>query len=386
MRSNTLYLLGSGFNKYVEDWDNLKPPTALDFFRLFLQSKKVKDDYYRSKVSDVFEYIELFWKKTIDDLMVDNFNLEDCFTLIEYHLNQAINKNDTALINKMVKVSFNLKAMFAEFLQDFESFVYNSETLLKFGRKLYAEKSSVLTFNYDCILESVIESASGVNISFPRAFLASRNERMIPVEELRYSHFNWNRLLSYGVKFDMVQLQRAGVGKYERAERFYSAPGNELYENKLLKLHGSLNWFKYLYPLIPELTVSVDRSEILALSGHWHFGMPPMLGTWIMDPIMITPILYKDRFYNEDLFLDLWEQAKVYLSQCKKLVIIGYSFPSTDFNTKRLFLESFANNKLEELIVVNPDSDARKIPINLTHYEGDAREFNYLDEYLKSDL
>ena len=68
-------------------------------------------------------------------------------------------------------------------------------------------------------------------------------------EELGYSYWNWNRALGYGMKFDQTMMYDGGEGtkqKYFQGSRFYSHPDNNLYPWQLLKLHGSLNWFRYL--------------------------------------------------------------------------------------------------------------------------------------------
>jgi len=50
----------------------------------------------------------------------------------------------------------------------------------------------------------------------------------------------------------------------------------------------------------------------------------------------------------------------------------GYSFPSTDFNTKRLFLESFADNVPEQLIIVNPNGEAAEKARDSCHFKGEG--------------
>lgn len=57
-------------------------------------------------------------------------------------------------------------------------------------------------------------------------------------------------------------------------------------------------------------------------------------------------------------FIKLWKKAKYSLSKCRTLLVIGYSFPATDFHTRKLFLEAFTNNIVSELIIVNHDSNS----------------------------
>lgn len=197
--------------------------------------------------------------------------------------------------------------------------------------------------------------------------------------------------MGYGFKFDQIQLQQAGVSKFVSGSRFYSIPQNQLYSKPLLKLHGSLNWFKYspvrsLPTLsgetIPEL--GEKESEIILKNGTWWFARPPDHNGWFITPIIITPVLYKDEYYDDKPFKEIWTQAKNALSRCKKLVIIGYSFSPTDFSTKHLLIESLMNSDLEELIVVNPDHNLIEVVKELCHFSGGVVWYSSLDDYLNT--
>lgn len=118
--------------------------------------------------------------------------------------------------------------------------------------------------------------------------------------------------------------------------------------------------------------------------GHWWFARPPEHNGWLIDPIIITPVLYKDEYYNEKPFKEIWEHAREALSKSKKLVIIGYSFSPTDFSTKRLLIESLMDNDLEELVVVNPDHDVLKIVKEICHFNGGIMWYSSLEDYLST--
>lgn len=149
--------------------------------------------------------------------------------------------------SELSTIEFLLKSFLAEYLSDFELFGHRSDVMREFGTVIYREQPTVLTLNYDCILEALVESASGVNITITQSFRGEYDiSAEISDEELPYSHFNWNRPLAYGIQFDEVQLQRAGLPTYVEGSLFYSHPDNKLYPWRILKLHGSLNWFRYI--------------------------------------------------------------------------------------------------------------------------------------------
>lgn len=390
LEKETVYILGAGFNQCVNDWDGLKPPLATNFFQTFLKSKKYQDDYYAKRVGSVYKYIEKYWKKTKEDLLNQPFDLEACFTFLELQYYEAEKNGNSDKTSELANINFQLKTMFAEFLSGFESFGHISDLLRDFGKQIYKEKPTIITFNYDCVLETAIESASQVRDKIPNSFRGAPEENEdVPDEELPYSHCNWNRPLGYGIKFDEVQLQRAGLSTFVDGHRFYNHPENKPYSWKILKLHGSLNWFRYLpirkYPLFldSEKQLSQEKREsVMLIKGHWWFNTPPDRNGWFIDPLIITPTLYKERFYQEKLFLNLWDQAQTQLSKCARLIVIGYSFPPTDFAVRKLLLEAFESNKLKDLIIVNPHTDVVKTIKELVHFSKPVMVCHDLKEFL----
>ena len=200
--------------------------------------------------------------------------------------------------------------------------------------------------------------------------------------------------MGYGIKFDEIQLHQAGVPKYVKADIFYSHTENKLYPWRMLKLHGSLNWLKYLpishHPMLFEerkILPEDKEREIILVNGNWWFNEPPYKDDWYIDPIMITPVLYKEKQFQDPLykrvFDPIWDEARDKLSSCKKLIIIGYSFPQTDFPVKKLFLEAFSKNTPEILIVVNPDTSIISKIKDLCHYERPIVVCKNLKEFMQ---
>ena len=389
-----VYLLGAGVNQVAKDWDGLSPPLLTNFFNIALSKRKFGDEHYSRQMQPVYDYIERYFRKTKDDLAKSSFDLELCFTLLEQQIKRAEQERRRTELQKLVTIRFHLISFLAEVLSEFEHFAATSYTMRNLGRVIFYEEPTIVTFNYDCLMESILELTSGVNPSVPKSFIdySPLEERELPDELLVYSHCNWNRPLGYGFKFDEIQLQQAGVSNFVRGTRFYSPPKNQLYSKQLLKLHGSLNWFVYLpfrsLPILPgEPEPKLDdekRSEIILKRGTWWFGRPPDHKGWFIEPIIITPILYKDKYYNEKPFREIWESARKALSKCEKLVVIGYSFSPSDFTTKQLFIESLVESSLKELVVINPNHDLVKVVKELCHFDGGVVWYSSLDEYLQT--
>jgi hypothetical protein len=388
-----VYMLGAGVNQVVKDWDGDSPPLLNNFFNVALKKRKFSDVHYTDQIQDVYNYIRANFKKNKDDLANVPFDLELCFTYLDRQIKQAARDGKTPELKRLVNIKFSLESFLAEVLSDFEHFASMSHTMRNLGRVILHENPTIITFNYDCMMEHVLESAYGVRLSVPREFIqrGPLEETELPDEILTYSHSNWNKPLGYGFKFDEIQLQQAGVSKFAKGSRFYSLSQNQLYPNLLLKLHGSLNWFQYLpirsFPTLPgetEPELGEKESEIILKDGTWWFNRPPDHNGWFVAPLIITPVLYKDEYYDRKPFGEIWELAKRALSKCAKLVVIGYSFSPTDFSTKHLLIESLASNDLKELVVVNPNHNLVKVAKDLCNFNGGVVWFSSLDDYLNS--
>jgi len=388
-----VYMLGAGVNQVIKNWDGDSPPLLNNFFNVALKKREFSDAHYTDQIQDVYDYIRANFKKTKDDLASVPFDLELCFTYLERQIKQATRDGKTPELKRLVNIKFSLESFLAEVFSDFEHFAFMSHTMRNLGRAILHENPTIITFNYDCMMEHVLESAYGVRLSVPKEFIqrGPSEETELPAEILTYSHFNWNKPLGYGFKFDEIQLQQAGISKFAKGSRFYSLSQNQLYPKPLLKLHGSLNWFQYLpirsFPILPgetEPELGGKESEIILKNGTWWFNRPPDHNGWFVAPLIITPILYKDEYYDRKPFGEIWELAKRALSKCAKLVVIGYSFSPTDFSTKHLLIESLAGNDLQELVVVNPNHNLVKVAKDLCSFNGGVVWFSSLDGYLNS--
>jgi hypothetical protein len=261
---------------------------------------------------------------------------------------------------------------------------YPAMDLLELGKRLCESRAAVLSFNYDTIIENMIEMAAGDNDAEP-----PRGER-VSDEQLSYSDSNWNRALAYGVRFDEVELQQsASVLEPVSGDRFYGHPDNALYDPPLLKLHGSLNWFVHTsrrtYPQPYGVTTNPKEGQTVLTSGYpWlahGFGKPDRDG-WVLEPIVVTPVLYKE-LVDEVLVGESWRRAREELSECRRLVVGGYSFPPSDFAMSKLFLEAFVDGPPEELVSINPDPRVAGRAAELCHFGRTPLIRENLEEYLE---
>jgi hypothetical protein len=398
-----VYVLGAGVNQSIRTIDRqpvFSPPLSHNFFKIARNLPKSRFRDYDALLSPLYNYIFKYWHKTKSDLEIDDFDLEECFSLIQSQLTQARLEKDNQTVNDLLKIQYFLIAFFAEVLSEFHDYYLVSPTMLGFGKVLYNEQAMIITFNYDLFIEIVIELGSGKNNA--ELNYLNRFQRDLPEEEqstiVPNSEWKWNRVLAYGIKFDRVLLHDGSITfreKFFDKRIFYSSKKNKLYPWSILKLHGSLNWWKYVNatpnPYISheelEILYELKKKQIVLENLVWFLpssDTPYNEDQLFVEPIIITPVLHKqfydEKFIYQKVFDPLWRKAKSSLSKCKSF-IIGYSFPATDFHAKRLFLESFSDNIINELIIVNPDPNAIEETKRMTQFR-QIRIFKNLEGFM----
>ena len=188
-----------------------------------------------------------YWKKDKKLLLSTDFDIEECFILLQLQNleNKAIDKEKSKKLNE---VYLSLIDLLILVLKEFK-WSPLSRVFLDFGKILYEEKPTIITFNYDDFVETALEHASGIRNKFESSLLfpSQINEKDFS-QIIKNSQWNWNRILGYNFKFDNIMLYDGAIGpsreKYFNKKIFYSH--NKLYSWSILKLHGSLNWWKFL--------------------------------------------------------------------------------------------------------------------------------------------
>jgi len=384
--AETVYVFGAGINRSVKDYvQNLRPPLATDLFKQALRHEMLNESG-RQELEDLFAYIWRYWRYSVEDLREEPFDLEACFTMLQQQRIEADADGDKRQKEMISQIEDHLTALLTRYLAYIELFSDTASDLGKVGNQVLAERAAVLTFNYDTIVESAIEAAVGTTDESPP------EEGTVPDERLSYSEYKWNRALAYGVRFQEVHIQQnmGVVLAPVMGERFYGHPDNELYPTPILKLHGSLNWFihtsRHSRPNAYGSTKNPKEGSVVLASGYPHvrhgFGPPEDLDSWILRPMIVTPVLYKD-LVGKGVVGQSWRRARKELSTCRRLVVAGYSFPPTDFATRRLFLEAFADSPPKELVSVNPSRSVAGEAAFLCHFRNKPLVRENLEEFFE---
>ncbi|EGQ63509.1 hypothetical protein GGI1_19879 [Acidithiobacillus sp. GGI-221] len=175
-------------------------------------------------------------------------------------------------------------------------------------------KSSIITLNYDDLIERACESNST-----PYSLGIARR--------------------AFGGVFDIDCSMYIG-NMLDIDERVSSLP--------IYKLHGSCNWMACQDK---NVTVISDMQEFFVNGDFWDTS-----GWNKYNLIMEPPTI--DKMYAGRILSAIWGKAYDSIRQASRLVVIGYSFPENDGYVKYLFMASVADNHvLKEALFVEPQCD-----------------------------
>ncbi len=141
---------------------------------------------------------------------------------------------------------------------------------------------------------------------------------------------------------------------------------------RLLKLHGSLNW--YYCPGCNHLYVGVAESGKFYKVLEELYVEDPLepryscQGSNCKDcgqnvaPILITPTHQRD--YQNPRIADVWQQAEQMLAHSDRVVFVGYSLPREDNYVMSLFSTHLAHLSADRVTVVEKDPAAAPMDQN----------------------
>ena len=157
---------------------------------------------------------------------------------------------------------------------------------------------------------------------------------------------------------------------------------NKKNEVKLIKLHGSINWFKCLN--CGTLNI-IDNSKC----GNFLFedNIPEhcsQCGYNVQDGLLlqseiITPTMIKS--INSQLYNNLWYTAKRELMCAKSVTFIGYSLPIADFELRYLLQRSIPNGIPIDVVLHSTDNPCNT---SLIHLKNLLPEKRYNDLFIKN--
>ncbi len=186
------------------------------------------------------------------------------------------------------------------------------------------QRDSIITFNYDWILEGLL--------------------KIYHEEDNHYT-----RLLQ-----QLKMVDGLGYGKQ---------PGFPIENGLLLKLHGSLNWWicsDRRCPNHQNIDIGLDIDEMMGQDLKAYEPEPFDICNNCSsktEQLLIYPGIIK-RYDQYLKIAHLWSIANTVLLYSKRIIVIGYSFRQQDFATSLLFRQSLGMYYQEkrEWTIIDPDS------------------------------
>jgi hypothetical protein len=187
---------------------------------------------------------------------------------------------------------------------------------------------SIITFNYDLLLERTLESVdmrgrTGTFV-FPGCYRMDNIKRIQPVGEKPM--------------FETEDYNHTGVA--------------------LLKLHGSMNWQSTHTSRTP------TPAAMFSTARKIHVLDSPFINktlTWkrkartvYMKPVIVPPVSGKRGMIHNEV-LPLWTHAAKALREAERIVIAGYSCPSLDLEARILLSENLSKNKTKKVYIIDPN-------------------------------
>ena len=178
-------------------------------------------------------------------------------------------------------------------------------------------EDAVMSFNYDWVIDYALK---------------------------KHGQDKWNPRQGYGVNVHARGGKAAGTQYWSYNEKLAGPSDPSL---KLLKMHGSMNWFE-----VPSNIRDDENARLQLRTRWWH--QRGDLKFEIAAPEWNKPT--RDGIYRK-----IWREARRNIKDTKALIVIGYSLPYTDLPAHALFMvDADCAEKLEILAVVNPDQPSRK--------------------------
>ena len=314
-----LFILGSGFSKAVfpDEMPLMKClanciEAELDKF----PDKFPEDSAYRKFKTDVeglltYLHQEIPWKPDYDS------------------------KYDEGLLLKLLDC-------IGEYIAKCEEKAFEKEPpewVTQFVKYLHEKKLTVATFNYDTILERLSNENDLDIYSIYR----------IPISSL---HHRTGKIINGGT-------WRGGSSNTCR----------------LLKLHGSINWYfarDMNFPGVPVYYVGFDEDpndKIIKIN---------MMG---LKPLIIPPVAEKSPFYGNQLVKILWAEFKKAVDDADEIYCVGYSFPKSDYTTQ-IFFKTVINKDKRKVYIVNKKCGSDDL---IKNYREALPNCNLIEDYITDD-
>jgi hypothetical protein len=327
----TVYILGAGFS--VEAGAPTQAKLLSEAIRLY-QENPNKYDHGRFKIFKEFMNNQLGYSET----ELHTVDIEDIFTPLDRCLSESSQFRGIGLtkimevreaafhvIGRTIQLILDQTKASKQYIDDFAKYLTVKSSARENRKYKDFDPVSVLSTNWDILLDnsiykSIVSAQYNAVVDYC-CYISSRDEADDSIKP---------------------GLEKLGEGGFNI---------------KLLKLHGSLNWLQCprcmrLYARFFHKDGVIDYAAKESCR-HCDRNFPEEANNHLLASNLIMPTYIKD--LSNPQYKIVWQNAGLEISEADKLVFIGYSLPSADFEMRQLLSRMTRKNATIEVVDYSND-------------------------------
>ncbi len=366
IENKTLYVLGAGFSMGSDAGAPSQEALVGKIFELkdsgIFEVEAIKN-FERFLSRSLCIDKGKFAKVTLEDIFspLDRCIIENCsFRDLDNNEVRRLKSDINYLISKTLDEI--LKNKEPKYIRDFAKFIVSQASKRKNGKYRGNDPVSVISMNWDILLDNALNKALQSYCNNPK--------KPSVVDYCCYvSSFEEDNHL---IKPGLEALGRGG------------------FNVKLLKLHGSLNWLncprcRCLYIGFNKKIGLLEYAEKKPSCRHCSKNYPETNSKLISSLVM--PTFLKD--LNSSQLKLIWKNAGVEFSEASKIVFIGYSLPSADFELRQLMSRMIRQNVEIHVVDWKQKDSQDAIKENYEYFFGKRKityNFNGVEDFIDNEL
>lgn len=328
IKNKAVFVVGAGatFNEAKEAQASDLPPLDKEFFNKYKDSQNAS----ASKIQEYFEstyniniYGEEYnsLEKVMVNLYSDSFRSDQSFSQFQSLIRLLNNR----LAKSTLTLFPDLKGTFYRIIKEY-------------SKKYDPNNITFVTFNQDIQIEKLLDKLSSDD------------------DEIK------NNLLNFPYCYHLpetIPIKKIYSSQKKQDNRYFSKGSIENEGVKILKLHGSLNWYSLHSSKNPKRKPLFNPSRKIYLYKNKslhptviHHGTKRKYHSF---PVIIPPVILKSQIFHENLDV-IWNEAEKRLTDATEIVTFGYSFPASDYESVNLFKRALKANQNDfRLSIIDPD-------------------------------
>lgn len=365
-------VLGAGASKsYLGSKSKTKMPIANDFFDTFRKLEISANPWVL--IGHIINYVVEYRNIKLEQFENFNEDIEILHSEIQAKLYDALNREKNIFDdpNNIVYLkAFNeLIFLFVSVINEIQNGPI-SDSHINLANQLKSE-DSIVTFNWDTLMDRALNQETDWNTDsgyFRSPKLIYREGWVEPVKTKKKSfptllklHGSSNWLTSHTIP----ENGKLELSQEVSVEEFFVYENNikpyNCYAGRYMNGYEDFS-YGYYPPNLPLLGKPAPEGMLLSRTRlklpHMPEGTSESSGLVSM-PLIIPPVQKKEYDQFGNLFESLWNEAEKKIQEADEIIIIGYSFPKTDYRSSELFKSAFIKRKdMPKITIINPSPES----------------------------